>query len=60
MGEAEAFVYASLALAADADKLVASQSGRFKPVVLSLGTPIDRKLGGPQSRSRRCGQEKNP
>jgi hypothetical protein len=60
MGEAEAIVYASVAFAADADKLVASQFGRFKLVVGSLGAPIDRKLGGPQRRSGRYGEEKNP
>jgi hypothetical protein len=57
---AEANVYASLALTTDADHLLASQSGRFTPVVGSLGTPFDRKLGGSQSRSGCCGEKKNP
>jgi hypothetical protein len=60
MGGAEANVYASLALTTDVHQLLASQSGRFTPMVGSLGAPTNRKMGAPQSKSGGCGEQKNP
>jgi hypothetical protein len=37
-----------------------SRSLRFIPVDIVLRQQLDKRLGGSQSRSGRCGDEKNP
>jgi hypothetical protein len=48
----------SLTTALGGGKWLASRPGRFIPGK-SLCYPLDRRLGGPQSRSGRGGEEKN-
>jgi hypothetical protein len=49
----------SLISALDGGEWSASRPGRFTPQGKSLSYPFDRRLGGPQSRSGRGGEEKN-
>jgi hypothetical protein len=49
----------SLTSALDEGEWSASRPGRFTPQGKSVWYPLDRKLGGPQNRSRRGGEEKN-
>jgi hypothetical protein len=54
-------LYTFLISALDGGELSASRPGRFTPKKrASLWYPLDRRLGGPQSRSGRGGEEKNP
>jgi hypothetical protein len=39
--------------------VIASSPGRFTPSERAPGSPLHRRLGGPQSRSGRGGEEKN-
>jgi hypothetical protein len=48
-----------LASALDGGEWSTSRPGRFTPRERTPGTPFDRRLGGPQSRSGRGGEEKN-
>jgi hypothetical protein len=49
----------SLTSALDEGELSASHPGRFTPREKVPWHPLDRRLGGPQSRSGRSGEEKN-
>jgi hypothetical protein len=49
----------SLTSALDGSEWLAVHPGRFTPQGKSSRYPLDRRLGGPQSRSGCCGEEKN-
>jgi hypothetical protein len=49
----------SLTSALDGGEWSASRPGRFTPRERAPWCPLDRRLGGPQSRSRHGGEEKN-
>jgi hypothetical protein len=49
----------SLTSVLDGGEWSASRPGRFTPRGKSPWYPLDRRLGGPQTRSGRSGEEKN-
>jgi len=55
----EVYLRAFLISAPDGDEWSASHPDRFTPRKRAPGTPLDRRMGGPQSQSGRGGEEKN-
>jgi hypothetical protein len=57
-GGVEVYLHSFLTEILDGGDLSASRPGRFTPMVKSPWYPLDRRLGGPQSRSGRGDEKK--